>query len=65
MRVCNFFINIMKYLYILIFTILSVTAVAQQQVKKGTLSGVVADSETGELLQTAAVQLLALPDTVY
>ena len=55
----------MKYLYILIFTILSVGAVAQQQVKKGTLSGVVADSETGELLQTAAVQLLALPDTVY
>lgn len=55
----------MKYLYILIFTILSVGAVAQQQVKKGTLSGAVVDKETGELLQTAAVQLLALPDTLY
>lgn len=55
----------MRYLYILLFAMIASAGVAQEQVKKGTLSGVVVDSETGELLQTAALQLLALPDTVY
>lgn len=55
----------MRYLHIFIFSMLAICAVAQEKVKKGTLSGTVADYDTGEVLQTAALQLLALPDTVY
>lgn len=55
----------MRYFHILVFSLLAIVAVAQEQEKKGSLNGVVADAETGEALQTAALQLLALPDTVY
>ena len=55
----------MRYLYTFILSVLVLAVAAQEQVKKGTLSGVVTAADTGESLQTAALQLLALPDTNY
>ena len=55
----------MRYLYTFILSVLVLAVAAQEQVKKGTLSGVVTAADTGESLQTAALQLLALPDTIY
>ena len=47
------------------FLAVSLFAGAQEQVKKGTLQGVVVDADSKEVLQSATLQLLALPDTVY
>ena len=61
-----FFFEYMRYLsaFFLLFIVLFQSA-AQEQVKRGTLEGVVMAADSGELLQTATLQLLALPDTVY
>lgn len=56
----------MKRIYILLLMLLPLFVMAQQQtVKKGTLTGVVADADNNEVLQAATLQLLALPDTIY
>lgn len=55
----------MRSIIIFIFSIMTLAALAQEQVKKGTLTGAVIAADTGDALQAAALQLLALPDTVY
>ncbi len=54
-----------NFLCIFLLMLLATGVSAQNKVKKGTLSGTVHSSETGESLPTASLQLLALPDTVY
>ena len=59
-------LNTMKrFLYILLLFVIATGVSAQEKQKRGTLSGAVHSSETGEALPTASMQLLALPDTVY
>ena len=56
----------MRALFILFFVLIGTfSLLAQEEVKRGTLEGVVAAADSGELLQTATIQLLQLPDTVY
>lgn len=53
-------------LYTCLLLLLALGVSAQEnKVKKGTLSGEVRSSESGEPLLTASLQLLALPDTIY
>lgn len=56
----------MKSFTLILFTLFATFfCVAQENVKKGTLTGVVAAADSSEPLQTATLQLLSLPDTVY
>ncbi len=56
----------MRALLVISFIIASISSVfAQKETKSGTLEGVVSAADSGELLQTASLQLLQLPDTVY
>lgn len=56
----------MKYIStFFLFLFIAFSVVAQEQPKRGTLEGVVAAADSGELLQTATLQLLSLPDTLY
>ncbi len=56
----------MRILSFILFAVFATCfAVAQDDVKRGTIEGVVVAEDSGELLQTATLQLLALPDTIY